>query len=53
MYAGLKSFACCRTLDLVGRLWLALILAGSCALAACALAMLLLASLEKLGKVKG
>lgn len=52
VYVNVKAFACCRTLDLAGRLWLALLLASSCALAACALAMLLLASLEKLGKVK-
>ncbi|KAL4425271.1 hypothetical protein ABPG75_009287 [Micractinium tetrahymenae] len=53
VYGTVKSFACCRTLDLAGWQWLALILAGSCAAAMCLLAFSFVASLDKLGRVKG
>lgn len=53
VYLTVKSFACCRTLDLAGWQWLALILAGSCATALCLLAFSFVASVDKLGRVKG
>ncbi|KAL4435639.1 hypothetical protein ABPG77_002602 [Micractinium sp. CCAP 211/92] len=53
VYETIKSFACCRTLDLAGWQWLALVLAGSFATALCLLAFSFVASLDKLGRVEG
>lgn len=40
-------------MDLLGNQWLALLVAGSCGVVLCALAFSTIASLDKLGRVKG
>jgi hypothetical protein len=48
-----KAFACCRGLNLVGSQWLALLVAGSCGTLLALLAFSVIASLDRLGRVKG
>ena len=53
VYTTVKAFICCRSLDLLGNQWLALLLAGSFGVVLCGLAFSAITSLDKLGRVKG
>ena len=53
VYTTVKSFLCCRSLDLLGHQWLAVLLAGSFGVVLCGLAFSTIASLDKLGRVTG
>lgn len=53
VYTSVKSFACCRGLDLLGSQWLALLVAGCSATGLGLLAFCVIRSLDRLGRVKG
>lgn len=48
VYEEVKSFGCCTALDLVGGLWVGLVIMGSCSLMQCLLSLRMIAALDRL-----
>ncbi|GAB4818213.1 hypothetical protein N2152v2_005259 [Parachlorella kessleri] len=53
VYTAVKSFGCCTALNLVGGLWVGLVVMGSCSLMMCVLALVSMRAMDKLPKHKG